>query len=275
MKYFLSILFLLLPCAAQAATLRVGAPAHVGVGQVFEVILSADAPSAINAYSGVIDVGALHVVSVSDGNSIASAWVVRPTIQGGSVSFAGITAGGYQGAGGFIVKLLLRAQKADTVTITVHDPLVLLADGKGTADKTVVQSAKVVVAGEGSTYNEPTDVSEPESFNVYVVQVEGQWYAVFATLDKGSGIQGYEIAERRLPFETLDWKSVANPAVLNDQYLTSTIYVRATDRMGNARVSVVHRAHLLRPFEWFVGCIIIVCALSSFLVRRFFFVRRG
>jgi hypothetical protein len=77
-------------------------------------------------------------------------------------------------------------------------------------------------------------------------------------VDKGTGLATYEVAERHFPFAPLHWETAQSPYVLEDQALSSDVYVKAIDQSGNERVSVFPRSRWLRPYELALLCGILV-----------------
>jgi hypothetical protein len=102
----------------------------------------------------------------------------------------------------------------------------------------------------------------------------GKNYLSFMTVDKGSGVDHYAVAETRLPsfllaLFPLSWETATSPYLLADQNLTSTVYVQAVDRIGNEQLSVFHRTHLFTTYELvFLGILIGVVFLSIYKRRR-------
>ena len=72
----------------------------------------------------------------------------------------------------------------------------------------------------------------PEPFKVEISQdpaiFEGKYFITFSTTDKQTGIDYYEVKEGRK-----DWKRAISPYVLENQKLTSDIWVKAIDKAGN------------------------------------------
>ncbi len=97
----------------------------------------------------------------------------------------------------------------------------------------------------------------------------------FATQDKQSGIDHYEIQESRSSkIDAGKWKTAESPYLLIDQELHSFIYVLAIDRQGNERVIKVFPR---KPLAWTeqrslaliaVGCLMLVAAGGILLRRR-------
>ena len=79
------------------------------------------------------------------------------------------------------------------------------------------------------------DVTPPEPFTVQVLSTPGvfggDYYAVFSTTDKQSGIDHYEVLENGI------WKRVTDPYKLADQSLKTPVEIKAIDKAGNERIA--------------------------------------
>ena len=96
----------------------------------------------------------------------------------------------------------------------------------------------------------------------------GALYVVFVASDKESGIDHYEVAERRFPSEPLQWEHAESPFRLSDQYETSDIVIKAVDRAGNERTTTLTRAQYFRPYELGGLAVVLILAAYLFLQRR-------
>jgi hypothetical protein len=272
MKYLLFIFALLFaPLAASAAALQVtSVPVDAGVGNQVEVTLTLMSQTPVNAFSGELDYDPrlLSVRSVSDGNSIVSLWISPPKDEGGKISFAGLTPGGYRGPSGTLFKVLFVTKAAGKPQFRLTPLTVLQNDGAGTAEPTTVAFGPLIIRGQSKgDFTEAADTAAPEPFTPLIAGESGASSVVFTAVDKGSGIDHYEVAEARISLFGISYTKATSPYLLRDQSLTSTIYVRAIDRAGNARLALVHRTHLLTPLEWFV-CAIIIGVMFLILWRR-------
>jgi hypothetical protein len=111
---------------------------------------------------------------------------------------------------------------------------------------------------------------------------DNKWFLVFATQDKGSGIDHYEILETRSNIKAIlinkkiflnyfkkQWKIGESPYMLNDQKLQSYIFVKAIDKAGNERIVKLKPQN---PLLWYKNLenwsIIIVVLLFIYAVWR-------
>ena len=273
-----ALLFFATPVFASELKLDAGT-AKIGVGQQFEARLILDTQNKIiNAIEGQIGFSSdfLELKEVRDGNSIINLWVEKPALGcSGSVScelvFSGIIPGGYNGQNGLLFSLIFEAKKEGAADISLENASALLNNGKGTADTTTVKNLELKIEKTG-TSSAPTlsDRELPENFKPLIGRnpdiFGGKWFLTFATQDKGSGIDYYQVQERwfRQP-DNNAWKKVESPYLLKDQGRRSYVYVRAIDKAGNARWVALLPTNLPLYKLFIIFGIIIVSAL---LLRR-------
>lgn len=277
MKTLLTLLiFFLAPLTACAATLSLSAtPAAIGVGDVVEITISVTSDIPVNTFAGSLVYSRnLTPLSVSDGSSIISVWLAHPTVSS-PISFSGFTPGGYVGRNGKLFSMLFRVTSAGTASISVADTSILRNDGAGSAEpvKVAPLALSILKVPQGG-YVTPEDTDPPEPFVLAIgtssQPFDGQSYLVFSAVDKNSGIDHYEVAESRLPwFLPLVWNDTGSPYLVNDQSGVSDIFIKAVDRAHNERITVFHRTHLLRPYEWVVLAMImgVLCILYYMYMR--------
>ncbi len=160
-----------------------------------------------------------------------------------------------------------------TTSLQTQDIQVLRNDGSGTPEPTLNVTSTLHLESQAvGGFIPPVDKVPPEPFSVYLsLLANDKYYAVFSAVDKGSGIDHYEIAEKRFPFQSLLWTPAQSPYLLRDQYLTSDVYIKAIDHAGNAYISVLHHVHLFRLYEILIGILAIVL---PFFALVYFFLRR-
>jgi len=280
---FIAVITIASATTAYAAQFKVAANVRtIQTGALFEVKLTIDTQGeSINTFAGrlVLPSGIAIPVEVRDGGTIVNFWIDKPAVADGSVQFSGITPGGFTGAGTLFVLVTL-AKKPGNGTITVANAKALRNDGAGSAASASVTSAHIAVSGFATT--SPTgipavqDSESPEPFTPIVTRdpalMNGAYVLVFATQDKKSGVDHYEIAERRglrhFFFGSLQWRRADSPYLLSDQFLASYVYVRAVDRAGNERLATLSPEHLpLYYNENFLFGILMLSALLAFAWR--------
>lgn len=214
----------------------------------------------------------LTAVAASDGDSIFSLWIKEPTIYSnyGLISLVGGLPGGYCGraAGDPSLSNLLATLYFAFPTSTLAGSSTLpaqtaqlsflagteavLNDGNGTLAPLVTSGASYtqLLTGKYAPINTwqnaiQNDVTPPEPFTIGVYQDQSlfsdQWFAVYSTVDKQTGIDHYEVAEvpdseLSLPQTQWHWIRAVSPYLIKDQTLNSMIAVRAIDSAGNVRV---------------------------------------
>jgi len=215
----------------------------------------------------------LQAVGASDGDSILTLWVKEPTIYAnyGLISFVGGLPGGYCGrvAGdpslsNKLATIYFRFPTSSTpiasstflqnVTISfvsstqavVNDGLGTLASLKTSGATYTPQSLKGQYVSVDAFANAiANDTTPPEPFTIGVYQnsslFNGQWFAVFSTVDKQTGVDHYEVAEVPVPDLSLpqsqwNWIRAVSPYLISNQNLNEVIAVRAIDMAGNTQV---------------------------------------
>ncbi len=261
---FPALLFLSLPAAVSAATISLQAtPTSVGVSDVVRVSVLLDSTIATNAFSGTLlySADALEPVAVSDGSSIINLWITHPvvSVSGASITFAGITPGGFSGTGGMLFSVLFRAKTSGAAHVSLKDIEVLRNDGAGGKESVITKPLTLVIGSSSiGGYTEPVDEIPPESFTIYQGNdpqlFGGRNYLMFVAVDKNAGVDHYAAAESRipvflLPLLPLSWSTTTSPYVVADQYQTSKVYIKAVDRAGNERINVFPPQRLFTGYE--------------------------
>lgn len=249
----ITALLFVLPCSVGAASLYLDpSDMSVGLSDTFVLSVRLDPKGdCVNAGKVVLTypTESLKAVDFSRGNSIFSLWVEEPKFdsQTGTISFSGGVPGGYCGRipgdpsltnvlGKVIFTVVGAQNKNADVNISPESEL-YLNDGLGTSVRpeltgTTLEIQETPVLTENPWVKEVNeDKIPPDPFDVQVESTRGifggKYYAVFATTDKQSGIDHYEI------FEKGGWKRATSPYKLADQSLTDKIVVKAIDKAGN------------------------------------------
>lgn len=225
---------------------------EIGVGQEMEIVLRVDSEGEIiNAFEGTIYVPELlSVEAIRDGDTLIAFWSERPYANNDqTIIFSGIIPGGWWGRNGKVFSFIAQTINQGKGTIIVSDARILLHDGQGTEALISTESLTFHVDEKTALIPVVFDYDDnelPELFTPLLAQdpdiFEGDYFLVFATQDKGSGIDHYEVQEtkKRLKDEQGgNWQKAESPYHIIDQTLQSFIYVRAIDRAGNIRVVVL------------------------------------
>jgi len=221
---------------------------------------------------------------IRDANSIINFWIEQPKLeQAGIVGFSGIIPGGYQEERGLLFSLIFLPKNQGRGTINIQTTKALLNDGNGTAALLSISPYQFTISGTGkaSLVSTIIDKERPESFIPKVVSdpniFEGKYFLVFATQDKGSGIDHYEIKEAKYKFFDFfaKWITVESPYALQNQKLRSYIFVKAVDRDGNMQIEGISPQNPLAWYEnYLVWFIIVITVLIFVLVIKKIWIKR-
>jgi len=282
--FLLSALFFLFSLqTANAAQLNfVSQTQEIGIGQQFQVDLMLDTEEEIiNAIEGEIAFPKelLEIKEIRDGDSIINLWIERPSIKSTDrVFFSGIIPTGFSGVlspyyegyhAGKILSFIFISKSEGEGTVDLKNGKVLLHDGLGTPADVKIFNFQFSISKSvsGFEFQVPEDTDLPEEFKPEVAQnpdiFEGKYFLVFATQDKGSGIERYEIQETRNKIQEKNWKEAESPYVLKDQNLKSYIYVKAVDKVGNERIAVVEPRY---PLKWYENSLILGIIILGLII---------
>lgn len=254
--FSLLILFFVAPAISHAALLYTEVSGdQYGPGDTFVAEVRLDNQDECINVGRVVVSYPTHLVKAVDfsrGGSLFTLWVADPVLdtEKGEVVFEGGIPGGYCGRIqgdpalsnllGKIIFTVVGASAPEAAIMPSLESELFISDGLGTKVPLEVSGAKVTVLSESigaanAWIEEITsDTTPPDLFVVRVESTEGvfrgDYYAVFSTVDKQSGINHYEIFERGV------WKRVESPYRLKDQRIAEPIQVRAIDKAGNERI---------------------------------------
>jgi len=263
----------------------------------------------INAVDAVISYpDNIQPIDYSIGRSIFSVWVENPTInkENRTITFAGGIPNGYCGRvegdpslTNILVDIVFRspgfqvgglANDSDVAVIDfLPETQAYLNDGQGTRANLRTLGSTISLnktAGAGGIVDDWREVVRidnlpPEPFSILLerddrgVNFNGNYYIVFSTTDKQTGISHYEVMEE--PVSELgkfkwggtdaSWIRTDKPVYeLKDQSLNSTIRVRAYDKAGNEYVATLLPAESLRSISNAQVMFYTVMTLSVLLV---------
>ena len=216
----------------------------------------------------------LQYISSDDSDSVLNMWIQKPTIIDGSkIHFAGVTPGGFVEADAPIVTLLFKVIGTGQANIELSETSLLKNDGAGTPAKTTQQSLHIsVVDGASAITMQTVDTEIPEYFVPQIINdpdvFSGHATLIFSTTDKGSGIDHFEIKEGWLG----QYKIATSPYEIINQSLDTPIYIKAVDRLGNARVEIFYPQNY-RPWyqeQRILVTIVGLCVLGLFIFRKIF-----
>ena len=257
---------------------------EIGINQQFQVDLMLDTEGEIiNAIEGEIAFPKelLEIKEIRDGDSIINLWVERPSIKSTDrVVFSGIIPTGFAGVlspyyegerPGKIFSLIFISKSEGEGTIALKEGKVLLHDGLGTPAKVEIFNFQFSISEDvsGFEFQVPEDTDLPEDFKPEIAQnsdmFEGKYFLVFATQDKGSGIDHYEVCEGKGKCVTAE-----SPYLLQNQDLDEKIVVKAVDKSDNERIAVIEPRYPMKWYEnWWIWVIIVLAGVIFYSVRRF------
>ena len=223
------------------------------------------ATAVIEVDTGVEDINALegtlvlpesvHVREIQTGNSVILMWVEEPRQTGNIITFAGITPGGFEGVYP-VFTINGEFDEEDLERVRFESINALKNDGSGAS--VPVKMSLSLIAFKG-------DIEPPEDFRPVVASnpnvFDGEYFLVFATQDKGSGIDRYEVREGRWGF----FREVESPYLLKYQRLDRDVYVKAIDNAGNERVAVL-AAHVHKSWWGEAGLFAILMVMVLVVV---------
>jgi len=233
----------------------------------------------INAIEGkiIFPQDLLEVKNINDGNSIINLWVEKPKNTGeGQITFAGIIPGGYNNSQGLILSITFLAKKEGSGTVEFNDMQTLLNDGKGTKTNATISNLQFTISQQNLVSEKISaikieDKKPPETFTPQIASntaiFDGKWFLVFATEDKGSGVDYYEVQEGNRPPVIAE-----SPYLLQNQNLDEKISVKAVDKSGNERIAIVPSPKIS---TWYYLFAIIIGAMFIYFIYKFLCKRRN
>ena len=278
----LSTFYFLFSSPVFAAEVYFGAEGkEFGIEKNFEVkvFLNTEGEN-VNAIEGeiVFPTSTLEFQEIRDGVSFVSLWIKKPSFYGNSVIFSGILPGGYEGNQTYLFSFVLKGKEVGEATIDAKNMRVLRNEPAGSPVSVKISPLKLQIKEQSDVpeFSIPEDTAPPEPFTPQIAKdptlFDGKWFLVFATQDKGSGINHYEVKEQRR-FHEGKWIVTESPYILKDQKLLSAIFVKAIDKKGNERITMLPARNQPSWQEKYLlqiifGIIIIVGVAVVFLLWR-------
>jgi hypothetical protein len=232
----------------------------------------------INAFESrlVFSDDKVELIDVQDGNSLITFWLEKP-VPGtkGDSAISGIIPGGYLADNAYLASFIFKAKESGDISIALKENKAILNKEE---IKTVYAKDTQIngeILKEATTtvrafINEIEDKNPPEIFKPEISQDKelfgGKYFIVFATQDKGSGVDRFEIREGRKE----DFVIAESPYILSDQTLNSVIYIKAYDKKGNVREQVVYGPNWKPWYQntWFVLTILLLVLVISLVVVK-------
>ncbi len=279
MRYFFFLLVLFVyavPGMVFAAEIAVSSDfKNFHVGDTFSVDISVDTENEVfNAADITILFPSefLEFVDYDDGSTALSLWVEKPALtEDGRIKFSGITPGGFSGDRRELLTLEFRVERSGQGNFEVRDSTLLVHDGVGTKAEARVQNLHVTATdGQSEIAVRSVDDELPEAFPLQVVRdpdvFGGVPVLIFATADKGSGIDHFEVKEGWFGRYT----EVTSPYQIQHQNLDRIISVKAIDNNGNYRVAVLYPQNQknIKDLLPVVVIMVVLCSLVFFILRK-------
>ncbi|MFH0712339.1 MAG: hypothetical protein V2A55_00550 [Candidatus Jorgensenbacteria bacterium] len=261
--------------------LKTAAP-EISLGeQVLVDVLADVGDETLNAVEGELTFSAelISVVGVFERDSVITFWLEKPHFDetDNRIKWSGITPGGFGNVlspfgsqPARLFSVVFKGKKAGTAQVGFGNVRALLHDGEGTPAELTVSTLALTISEDDSKPggkeeflpdNEspqgftPLITSEPAVFN-------GRWFLIFNTQDKESGIERYEVLEKRTLLDFRFWTIAESPYLLKDQNLKSHIYVKAIDKRGNEQVTELAPTYPLTWYENSLPWIIMIIILD-------------
>ncbi len=234
---------------------------------------------ALNAIEGkvIFPSELLELKEIKNGNSVINVWLEQPAVgQAGEIAFSGITPGGYKGAKRLIFSMVFMVKQGGEGVFQMGNSRVLRNDGEGTEAKLKTFDLQFTAPEKEPAVEVPAvkakDNNPPETFTPEVGRDStvfgGKWFLVFATQDKVSGVDHYEVKESQQRFFMLfqKWVLAQSPYILTDQELRSFIFVKAVDKAGNKRIIQIAPQNPMSWYENYENWLIIIIGVFLFII---------
>jgi hypothetical protein len=129
-----------------------------------------------------------------------------------------------------------------------------------------------------TTFRVMIDTTKPEEFMLEITEIEGKKYLVFNTRDAVSGVDRYEVKEKK-ERNTLDkfffgrvneknFEKATSPYLLKDQDLKSDIIVKAIDKAGNEISAEIYAKQKSISSQIIIAVFVIAIMLSIIWLRK-------
>lgn len=282
----IAVSFLVVAPAFAAETFFGTKTQEIKTGQLFEVgvFINTDNEE-INAVEGkiIFPQDLLEIKKINDGNSIINFWIEKPkSASDGQIAFSGIVPGGYNDSQGLIFSITFLAKKEGNGAIEFSGVRALRNDGKGTEATLTISNFQFLISnppvGEPApqiTAPKTEDRDPPEEFTPQIAAdpaiFDGKRFLVFATQDKGSGIDHYEVREGEGPFIIAE-----SPYLLQNQDLDEEIVVKVVDKSGNERIAAIpaQKPRARYKDHAIIAILIIVGIVSVYLIWKILWKKR-
>ena len=241
--------------------------AIMGAEKYFSVGVRIDAKNQINAISvGIFIPPEIALIDAVIGNSIINFWVEKPSFDESSrlLTFSGIVPGGFQGEKEPLLTIKIKTAGQEEKAILTFDKektKIYLHTSEGVEDSLELESLTLLIAkGKKNIGVEIADNDPPENFKPEISRdpniFENRRFLVFATQDKGAGVDHYEVCEG----SKTKCAIAESPYLLHYQKLNKKIFVKAMDKSGNERIAILLPQKQSPWYQnyWIIGIIVLV-----------------
>lgn len=270
-KILLILIFLLFANQVDAASLVLKSDSNqIKVNSDFQVnVFLNSEDESINAIGGNISFpqDLLELKETREGNSIINFWVEKPKIENEKIIFSGIIPGGYNSKDGLIFSLIFKTRTEGDGVVYLNQIQAYKNDGMGTPVNLNFSNISFYIRNYFETQEsaEILDNEKPETFTPEISQdqelFDNKYFLVFATQDKGVGINHYEVCEGSLK----NCVVAESPYILNDQSLEKKVYIKAIDKKGNERIVIVRPKNPLPWYKNYLFYVIIIILVVGIL----------
>ncbi|MFZ2150168.1 MAG: hypothetical protein WAV15_03340 [Minisyncoccia bacterium] len=212
----------------------------------------------------------LELKELREGNSTLNFWLDKPeSTEAGQISFSGMTPGGFSGTDRFLLGIVFETRGLGAGSLGFSGTQALRNDGLGT--KTDVDEISfdftVSPSAEPAADLALLDTNPPESFTPFVASdpslFEGKYFVVFSTVDKGAGMDHYEVREGLFG----SYIVAESPYLLKDQSLGKNVYIKALDKVGNETIVKIKAQNWKFGLDSWV-IIVILLVVFGFLLQK-------
>ncbi len=273
--FIIIILFCIFTPRAFGADFSFDHKKEVLAGEIFTVSVLLDTKNEIINSAEVnftFNTEKLEFIGYKDEGGVLKLWIDVPKDKNGKISFSGIIPGGVEGTydPNFqnlqklnLVNLLFKAKRSGINNFNFIEAYALKNDGIGTKLPVIITNSSLFVKDkilkefdESISKEEVFDNIPPEVFKVYfsdaLPESKTPPLIVFSAVDKGTGVQKYQIRKNGA------WIEAYSPFEVSKSFFDRSITVRAVDYAGNVRDSIVVVPGSLSILSFFIGLLVVV-----------------
>lgn len=227
----------------------------------------------INAIEGKIEFpDGVEIKEINDGNSIINFWLEKPRIEDKKyIVFSGIIPGGFTGDNKNLIKIIVRQNNSSNGEIKVNYIKAVKNSSSVQYLNVKLNNLKLPIKTNDFVKDDSTvenDSVLPELFTPAISEIgdsqNKQKVIIFATQDKGSGINHYEVKENYFD----KYKLAESPYVLSNAIHYSKIYVKAIDNNKNELIVYIYPSTFVRLYHQYGIIVIIVLVILIFKRKK-------